>query len=91
MSKAPKRKIRIGEVVSDKMDKSVIVKIERKMKHPLFQKYIKRSKKYVAHDPENKCANGDKVQIQETRPLSKTKRWKVVSILSKTGGRLDSA
>lgn len=81
MGNQPSRKIRVGEVVSNKMDKTVVVKTERKMMHPVFKKYIKRTKKFVAHDQDNKCKIGDKVQIVETRPISKTKRWKVDSIL----------
>ena len=87
MADAHKRKVRIGEVVSNKMDKSVVVAIVRKTPHPVFKKYVKRTKKYVAHDEEGKCNIGDKVEIVETRPLSKTKRWKVVSILSAAGSQ----
>ncbi len=86
MSKSPGRKVRIGEVVSSKMDKSVVVKTVRKTPHPVFKKYVKKTKKYVAHDPENQCSVGDKVEIVETRPLSKTKRWKIVSVLAKAEG-----
>jgi small subunit ribosomal protein S17 len=75
----------VGEVVSSKMDKSVIIETVRKTPHRVFKKYVKKTKKFVAHDPENKCNVGDKVEIVETRPLSKTKRWKVVSILSQAG------
>ena len=82
MGSTANRKIRIGEVVSNKMDKGVVVKIERKVLHPIFKKYVKRTKKYVAHDPENKCKPGDTVKLVESRPISKTKRWKVVSALS---------
>lgn len=82
MALAPNRKIRVGEVVSSKMDKSVVVQIERKILHPVFRKYVKRTKKYVAHDGENRCQLGDVVRIVETRPISKTKRWRVVSVLS---------
>lgn len=87
MADAYKRKVRIGEVVSNKMDKTVVVKIVRKTPHPVFKKYVKKTKKYVAHDEESKCNIGDKVEIVETRPLSKTKRWKVVSILSAAGSQ----
>ncbi len=80
-----KRKTRVGTVVSSKMEKSVVVKTERKMLHPVFKKYIKRTKKFVAHDAENQCNAGDIVKIEETRPLSKTKRWKIVSVLEKAG------
>ncbi len=77
------RKIRVGVVVSDKMDKTVVVAVERLVKHPLYKKYIKRTKKFKAHDERNECQIGDKVKIMETRPLSKTKRWRVVEILEK--------
>ncbi|MDH5542220.1 MAG: 30S ribosomal protein S17 [Nitrospinota bacterium] len=78
----PRRKVRVGEVVSNKMDKTVVVKIERKIIHPVFKKFIKKTKKLYAHDEDNKCKIGDLVEIVETRPLSKTKRWKVSSIVS---------
>lgn len=81
------RKVRIGEVVSNKMDKTVVVKVERKMLHPVFKKYVKRTKKFVAHDEGDKCQIGDTVEIMETKPLSKTKRWKVVSVLSSLGSK----
>ena len=68
-----------GVVVSDKMDKTVVVNVERKFPHPLYKKYIKRSKRYHAHDENNTHKVGDTVSIQECRPLSKTKRWEVVS------------
>ena len=74
----PKR-IMQGVVVSDKMDKTVVVNVERKFPHPLYKKYIKRSKRYHAHDEKNAHKVGDTVSIQECRPLSKTKRWEVVS------------
>ncbi len=77
----PNRKVRTGEVVSSKMDKTVVVKIERKILHPVFRKIIKKTKKLYAHDGDNSCKVGDTVQVVETRPLSKSKRWKVVSIL----------
>jgi small subunit ribosomal protein S17 len=73
----------IGIVVSDKMDKTVVVMVERLVKHPLYGKYIKRRKKYMAHDENNECQIGDKVLIEETRPLSKRKRWRVREILEK--------
>jgi len=72
-----KLKLQSGIVISDKMDKSVIVKIERKIKHPIYKKTIKRSKKYVAHDEKNECKVGDIVQIAECRPLSKRKRFRL--------------
>lgn len=68
-----------GVVVSDKMDKTVIVKVERKIKHPLYKKYIRRSKKYAAHDENNAVKNGDIVKIRECRPLSKRKTWEVIT------------
>ena len=74
----PKR-IMQGVVVSDRMDKTVVVNVERKFPHPLYKKYIKRSKRYHAHDENNTHKVGDTVSIQECRPLSKTKRWEVVS------------
>ena len=69
-----------GTVVSNKMDKTITVLVERRIKHPLYGKYIKRSKKVHAHDPENQCQEGDLVTIEETRPISKTKAWKLASI-----------
>lgn len=72
-----------GTVTSDKMDKTVTVLVERRVKHPLYDKYVVESKKYHAHDEANECGVGDKVEIAETRPLSKTKSWKVTRILEK--------
>ena len=77
------RKTRIGMVVSDKMDKTVVVAIQDNVKHPKYGKVIKRTVKFKAHDENNKCAVGDKVSIMETRPLSKEKRWRVVEIIEK--------
>lgn len=74
----PKRIIQ-GVVVSDKMDKTVVVKVERRVRHPLYGKYVRQSKKYKAHDAENTCKVGDKVQIRECRPLSKDKHWTVIT------------
>lgn len=76
-------KIRIGEVVSDKMDKTVVVKIERRVPHPLYGKTIKKSKKIKAHDERNECKIGDVVKVEETRPLSKEKRWRIIEIIKK--------
>ncbi|QER41471.1 30S ribosomal protein S17 [Thermodesulfobacterium sp. TA1] len=73
----------IGTVVSDKMDKTVVVMVETLVKHPLYGKYIKRRKKYMAHDENNECKIGDKVLIEETRPLSRRKRWRVREIIEK--------
>ena len=74
----PKR-IMQGVVVSDKMDKTVVVNVERRTQHPLYKKFIRRSKKYVAHDETNACKEGDIVQIQECRPISKRKTWEVLA------------
>jgi small subunit ribosomal protein S17 len=73
----PKR-ILTGTVVSDKMDKTVVVRVERRVMHPVYKKFIRRSKKYAAHDPNNVHKVGETVRIQETRPLSKTKKWEVI-------------
>ena len=77
------RKVRVGMVVSDKMDKTVVVAIEDNVKHPVYGKIIKRTLKVHAHDESNECGVGDKVRIMETRPLSKTKRWRIVEIIEK--------
>ena len=77
------RKTREGVVVSDKMDKTVVVSVEDRVKHPLYGKVIRRTKKYNAHDENNACRVGDRVLLMETRPLSATKRWRVVEILEK--------
>ncbi|MFZ1704717.1 MAG: 30S ribosomal protein S17 [Saprospiraceae bacterium] len=76
-------KVRIGVVASDKMDKSISVLIERKLKHPIYGKFVKRSKKFIVHDENNECKVGDTVKITETRPLSKTKSWKLVEIVER--------
>jgi small subunit ribosomal protein S17 len=68
-----------GIVVSDKQDKTVVVKVERRVMHPLYKKFIKRSKKFAAHDPENACKEGDQVRIRECKPISKRKRWEVLA------------
>ena len=77
------RKVRVGMVVSDKMDKTVVIAIEDNVKHPVYGKIIKRTLKVHAHDENNECGVGDKVRIMETRPLSKTKRWRLVQIIEK--------
>ena len=77
------RKVRVGMVVSDKMDKTVVVAIEDNVKHPVYGKIIKHTLKVHAHDENNVCGIGDKVKIMETRPLSKTKRWRVVEVIEK--------
>lgn len=78
-----KRKVQIGTVLSDKMDKTVVVGIETFVTHPLYKKQLKRTTKFKAHDEENVCGIGDRVEIMETRPLSKDKRWRVVRIIEK--------
>jgi len=77
------RKQRTGVVVSTKMDKSITVLVERRLKHPIYGKYLKKTKKFMAHDEQNGCNEGDTVRIEETRPLSKRKRWKLVEILQR--------
>ena len=77
------RKTRVGKVVSDKMDKTVVVAIVDNVKHPLYKKIIKRSVKLKAHDENNECRIGDRVEVMETRPLSKDKRWRVTNIIEK--------
>ena len=83
MSERNLRKERVGKVVSNKMDKTVVVAIEDNVKHPLYKKIIKNTIKFKAHDEENECNIGDRVLIMETRPLSKDKRWRVVEIVEK--------
>lgn len=77
------RKIRVGRVVSDKMDKTITVLVEDFVRHPLYGKAVKRTEKFKAHDETNQCGTGDRVKIMETRPLSKSKRWRLVEILEK--------
>lgn len=77
------RKERIGVVVSDKMDKTITVSVEGKMKHPIYGKFVKKSKGFHAHDENNDCGIGDTVRIMETRPLSKTKNWRLIEIIEK--------
>lgn len=77
------RKTRVGKVVSDKMDKTIVVAIETSVKHPLYKKIIKRTYKLKAHDENNECKVGDKVKVMETRPLSKDKRWRLIEIVDK--------
>lgn len=83
MSERNLRKTNIGVVVSDKMDKTVVVAVADRVRHPLYKKIIKRTVKFKAHDESNSCGVGDKVEIMETRPISKDKRWRVVNILEK--------
>ena len=78
-----KRKIRVGVVVSNKMQKSITVAIEKKVKHPIYKKFFKKTTKFIAHDEKNECNEGDIVKIMETRPLSKLKRWRLVEIIEK--------
>ena len=81
MSERGNRKTQVGIVVSDKMEKTAVVKVDRLVKHPVYNKYIKRSAKYKAHDEENTAKIGDRVVIVETRPMSKDKRWKIRQII----------
>lgn len=83
MEKKRLRKTLIGKVTSDRMQKTVTVLVERRVKHPIYKKYILRSKKYHAHDEKEECGIGDVVKIMESRPLSRTKRWRVVEIIEK--------
>ena len=83
MEKRNLRKERVGVVTSDKMDKSVVVAVERKVKHPKYGKFVKKTSKFVAHDEKNDCNSGDTVKIMETRPMSKTKVWRVIEILER--------
>lgn len=78
-----KRKVRSGEVISNKMDKTIVVNVIRHVSHPLYQKKVKLSKRYHAHDENNQCEIGDKVRIMETRPISRHKRWRLVEITEK--------
>ncbi|MEJ2023571.1 MAG: 30S ribosomal protein S17 [Deltaproteobacteria bacterium] len=77
------RKRLIGTVVSDQMDKTALVLVERLTRHPVYKKYIRKRSKYMAHDPLNQCRVGDKVQLVESRPISKRKRWQIISVLEK--------
>ncbi len=83
MEERKPRKTKTGIVSSDKMNKTITVVVERQLKHPMYGKYINRSKKFTAHDEENSCGIGDKVTIMETRPLSKKKRWRLIEVLEK--------
>ncbi|MDR0559482.1 MAG: 30S ribosomal protein S17 [Prevotellaceae bacterium] len=77
------RKEKTGVVVSNKMDKSIVVAEKRKVKHPIYGKFVNKTTKYMAHDEKNECSEGDTVRIMETRPLSKNKRWRLVEIVEK--------
>lgn len=83
MSERNLRKTRVGKVVSDKMDKTIVVAIADNVKHPLYKKIIKRTVKLKAHDENNECRIGDRVEVMETRPLSKDKRWRVINIIER--------
>lgn len=83
MAEKTLRKQRVGVVTSSSMDKSVTLIVERKLKHPIYGKYVKKTKKFMAHDEKNECNVGDTVRIMETRPLSKRKRWRVVEVVEK--------
>ena len=83
MSERNLRKTRVGKVVSDKMDKTVVVAIEDNVKHPLYKKIVKNTVKFKAHDENNECGIGDRVKIMETRPLSRDKRWRLAEIIEK--------
>jgi len=83
MAERASRKVREGRVVSDRMDKTVVVEVNRLVRHPLYKKVIRRTSSCKVHDEQNECGVGDRVRIMETRPLSKTKRWRLVSVLEK--------
>lgn len=83
MTKRASRKVRVGRVVSDKMDKTIVVAVESMVRHRLYGKTMKRTSKLYAHDEQNQCGVGDMVEIMETRPLSKLKRWRLISIVEK--------
>jgi small subunit ribosomal protein S17 len=83
MSERNLRKTRVGVVTSNKMEKSITVSVERRLPHPIYGKFVKRTKKFMAHDENNECQIGDLVRIMETRPLSKTKRWRLLEIVEK--------
>ena len=83
MEKRNLRKERIGVVTSDKMEKSIVVSVERKVKHPKYGKFVKKTTRFIAHDENNDCHVGDTVRIMETRPLSKSKNWRMVEIVER--------
>lgn len=83
MSERALRKTRVGKVVSDKMDKTVVVAIENRVKHPIYKKIVNRTSKIKVHDENNECKIGDKVRVMETRPLSREKRWRVAEIIER--------
>lgn len=83
MNKDGYRKIRVGSVVSDKMDKTVVIKVDRLVRHPVFKRIVRKTKKYKVHDEKNECRVGDSIKIIETKPLSKEKRWCMLEIITK--------
>jgi small subunit ribosomal protein S17 len=83
MSDSVLKKVRVGVVASNKMDKTITVLIERKLKHPIYGKFVKKSRKFFAHDEKNECNEGDTVKIAETKPISKNKTWKLVEIIER--------
>jgi small subunit ribosomal protein S17 len=83
IAKKPSKKTRIGVVSSNKMEKSITVLIERRLRHPIYGKYVKKSKKFMAHDEKNDCSIGDTVRIMESRPLSAKKRWRLVEVIQR--------
>ena len=82
-TRTSRRKTRVGKVISDKMDKTIVVAVENRVAHPLYKKIIKRTYKLKAHDENNECGIGDRVRVMETRPISKDKRWRLVEIMEK--------
>jgi len=83
MSERTRRKTFVGKVVSNKMDKTISVAVERRLRHPLYGKLVKKTSKFMAHDEKNACKIGDKVKIMETRPISRNKRWRLVEVVEK--------
>ena len=83
MAEKTLRKQRVGVVSSNKMDKSITIVVERKLRHPIYGKFVKKTKKFVAHDEKNECNEGDTIRIMETRPLSKRKRWRLMEIIER--------
>jgi small subunit ribosomal protein S17 len=81
--KRDSRKQRVGIVTSNKMEKTIVISVERRLQHPMYGKFVKRTNKFMAHDEKNECTIGDKVRIMETRPLSKSKRWRLVEIIER--------
>ena len=90
MAETGRRKELVGVVTSASMDKTIVVRVERRFRHPLYGKVMRRVKKFVAHDERNECAVGDTVKVRESRPLSKTKRWHLVEVLSRVGERAEN-